>query len=50
MQALYRSPLHEAPAAETAGVFYQEEVDTSDDDSPEYACPDANLQPAGYNG
>ena len=49
MQALYRSPLHEAPAG-TVRDFYQEEVDTSDDDSAEYACPDANLQPAGYNG
>jgi F420-non-reducing hydrogenase iron-sulfur subunit len=50
LQALYLSPLHEAPAAEMVGDFYQEEVDTIDDDSAEYACPDANLQPAGYHG
>ena len=52
MQALHDlllNPLHEAPAVETVGDLNQE-VDTSDDDSAEYVCPDADLQPAGYHG
>jgi coenzyme F420-reducing hydrogenase delta subunit len=49
LQDLAPNPLHEAPVAETAGYLYQE-VDTSDDNSEESACPDADLQPAGYHG